>query len=309
MVAAAVMRPDGAVLLARRPEHVHQGGKWEFPGGKVEAGESFEAALTRELREELDIEPLSARRLIRIRHDYPDRSVLLDVWRVDRYTGEPHGREGQPLRWVPPQELDGLEFPEANRAIVTAVQLPETYLITPEPTEGVDLFLHRLEACLAAGTRLVQFRAKSLERSAYRALAEAVIERCHVYQAKVLLNADPAWCEGLEADGLHLDSARLAACASREGLPGRWLAASCHDAAELARAQALGVDFAVLGPVAATRSHPRARPLGWRRFAALCESAAFPVYALGGMTVDDLPRAQAAGGQGIAAIRGLWEVA
>src|SRR5512144_1803975 len=104
----------GEVLLTRRPEHVHQGGLWEFPGGKVEAAETIQAALRRELHEELGITVLSARPLIRIRHAYPDKRVLLDVWRVDRYLGEPRGLESQPLRWAAPEALNRLHFPAAD---------------------------------------------------------------------------------------------------------------------------------------------------------------------------------------------------
>ena len=88
----------GAILIARRPDHAHQGGLWEFPGGKVEAAESVATALQRELHEELGIAVQAAEPWLQIRHAYPDKTVLLDVWRVTAWRGEPHGREGQPLR-------------------------------------------------------------------------------------------------------------------------------------------------------------------------------------------------------------------
>ena len=100
-VAAAVIRgTDGSILIARRADTQHQGGLWEFPGGKVEAGESVEAALARELKEELGITVEVARPLIKVQHDYPDKQVLLDVWEVSAFSGEPHGVEGQPLAWL-----------------------------------------------------------------------------------------------------------------------------------------------------------------------------------------------------------------
>ena len=139
-VAAAVIRgADGQILLAKRPEDKHQGGLWEFPGGKVESGETVQAALARELEEELDIRPTAARPLIQVRHDYPDKQVLLDVWEVSAFTGEPHGAEGQPLAWVSPRQLGDYEFPAANRPIVAAARLPEQYLITPEGLSGPEL--------------------------------------------------------------------------------------------------------------------------------------------------------------------------
>ena len=110
------------ILISRRAEHLHQGGLWEFPGGKVEAGETVEDALRRELHEELAIEITNFEPLLTISHDYNDKSVLLDVWWISEFFGEPHGREGQPLRWAAIDELSGLEFPAANRAIIAAIQ-------------------------------------------------------------------------------------------------------------------------------------------------------------------------------------------
>ncbi len=118
----------GDILIARRASDAHQGGLWEFPGGKVEAGEGVREALARELHEELGIliELDSCRSLIEISHDYSDKVVLLDVWRVTQFRGEPEGREGQPLRWVSPQSLSDYAFPAANTAIVEAIQCAET---------------------------------------------------------------------------------------------------------------------------------------------------------------------------------------
>lgn len=118
-VAVGIIRDSaGAVLIARRPEQVHQGGLWEFPGGKMEFSETAEAALRRELREELGIDVQSAEPLLQVRHAYADKTVLLDVWRVAAYRGEPHGREGQPLLWVRPADMEALAFPAADAPII-----------------------------------------------------------------------------------------------------------------------------------------------------------------------------------------------
>jgi 8-oxo-dGTP diphosphatase len=117
-----VIDADDRILVARRPDHLHQGGLWEFPGGKVEPGESVAAALRRELREELAIEVAESQPLLTVEHDYGDKAVLLDVWCVRSFSGEPEGREGQPLRWVAAAELAGLAFPAANQPIVAAVE-------------------------------------------------------------------------------------------------------------------------------------------------------------------------------------------
>ncbi|MCF6209286.1 MAG: Nudix family hydrolase [Gammaproteobacteria bacterium] len=309
VAAAAVFDGEGRVLISRRADDTHQGGMWEFPGGKLEAGEDARRALQRELDEEVGIHITAARPLIRVRHDYPDKSVLLDVWRVDSFEGEAHGREGQPLRWVSPVALDDVEFPAANLPIVRAVQLPDVYLITPDlgGMSPAD-FLHHLELRLRGGIRLVQLRAKSLGESEYLQLARETAALCHRHGARLLLNADAVQVAAAGADGVHLSSGALRKCKARPLAAGAGLvAASCHDADELARAAAIGADFALLSPVAATTSHPDIEPLGWERFEELVEPAPFPVYALGGMTPDDREAAWLQSGQGIAAIRALWE--
>ncbi len=122
-VAVGVILDDqGRVLLARRPVQVHQGGLWEFPGGKVDAGESVAEALARELTEELAIQVEATQPLLEIRHDYPDKSVLLDVWLVTAFEGDPRGNEGQPIEWAEVKQLADYEFPAANQAIVSALQ-------------------------------------------------------------------------------------------------------------------------------------------------------------------------------------------
>jgi 8-oxo-dGTP diphosphatase len=210
------------------------------------------------------------------------------------------------VEWVDPHAFGGRQFPAANLPVTTAARLPETYLITPEPGGDDEAFLDGLEAALLAGVQLVQLRAPAVALVRYRRLARAALERCRDAGAALLLNADPARVAEVEADGVHLTAARLAACRERPLGRDRWVAASCHDAAELEHARQVGVDFVVVSPVRVTPSHPGAPALGWHRLWALTEAAAVPVYALGGLGPADLPMAWAHGAQGIAAIRGLW---
>lgn len=116
-----LINPAGKVLLTRRPEHVHQGGLWEFPGGKVEEGESVAAALNRELHEELGVTVQAAEPWLRVHHAYPDQAVLLDVWRVTAWEGAPQGQEGQPLAWASPTELEAFSFPAADEPIIATL--------------------------------------------------------------------------------------------------------------------------------------------------------------------------------------------
>lgn len=305
VAAGALVDATGRVLVTRRPGDVHQGGLWEFPGGKLEPGEVAWAALVRELREELGVEVQAGRPLIRVHHDYGDRRVVLEVFLVSAFAGEPRGLEGQPLDWVAPAAMDPLHFPAADKPIIDALRLPPRYLITgPDPCD-VPGFLRRLETSLAAGIELVQLRAHAIDDPAYRELARKAFDLCEAAGAKLLLNRDPQRVVGLPAHGLHLQAASLWRQPERPA-GAALVGASCHDAAELDRAAALGLDYVLLGPVMPTATHPQAATLGWSGFAALADRAALPVYALGGLSAGDLQRSFAHGAQGVAAISGFW---
>lgn len=307
VVAAVLTDTTGRVLVARRAPDAHQGGLWEFPGGKRHEGETPEAALARELREELDIEPRHARRLIRVVHAYADRAVELDVWWVSAWKGRIRAVEGQPLRWVDLGALRDLPMPEADRPVLTALRLPERLLVTPEPGER-DRFIRSLRASLEASPgAVVQFRVQSLRGEAWQALARRALSACRAAGSPLLLNADPDSALALGADGVHLNGTRLAACASRPVPMGLWCSASVHDEAQLEQARRAGVDFVLVGPVAETRTHPGRPGIGWARFEALARAAGRPAFALGGLTPADLDAAFARGAQGVAAIRGLWK--
>jgi 8-oxo-dGTP diphosphatase len=306
VAAAAVCDARGRILIAQRPANVHQGGLWEFPGGKLEQGESARQALERELREELGIEVGSARRLIRVQHDYPDKAVLLDVWRVGNFTGVPEGREGQPLAWVSPDELAGYSFPAANIPIIKALHLPDRYLITPEPGHDLAVFLAALERSIKLGISLVQLRARQLAEEDYRQLAAAVAGVCRAANVRLLLNCAPHLVPELGAHGVHLTAQRLLQLEQRPLDPGYLVAASCHSREEVIHAGKLGLDFIVVSAVRETASHPGLPAIGFGGLRSLCEVAAMPVYALGGMQEADIETAWHCGAQGIAAIRGLW---
>lgn len=306
VAAAAVNDDQGRILITRRADHVHQGGLWEFPGGKLEPGETTAQALARELFEELGIGVLASEPLIRVLHHYGDRSVLLDVHRVTAYAGAVEGRQGQPWRWVAPQELGDYAFPAADRPIITALELPDRYLITGEDPRCPSDFLARLDRALNTGIRLVQLRAKSLGANDYRHLARGAVALCEGRGARLVLNGPLELTLELHSHGIHLTSPQLMSLPRRPLGQEKLVGASCHNGNELKRAQTLGLDFAVLSPVRQTSSHPGAALLGWQGFRGLVENTAIPVYALGGMGPDHLARAKQAGGQGIAAIRRLW---
>ena len=122
VVAAALYGRDGRILIAQRPPGKHMAGRWEFPGGKVNAGESEATALARELREELGIEITSSQPFMRLAHSYNDRDVELSMWIVDSYRGEPQSLDGQGLKWVQPPLLDQEDILEADQPFVEALR-------------------------------------------------------------------------------------------------------------------------------------------------------------------------------------------
>ena len=306
VVAGVLTDAQGRVMLAQRSPGTHYAGYWEFPGGKVEAGESALEALRRELREEIGIEVDAAEALIGVPWRYETKSILLDVYRVTEYRGEPRAIEVQALRWERPADLRRDDMPPADHPVIAALRLPQAYAITPEPGTDLPAFLRQLDRVLDQGARLVQLRAKTMPMAELATLALAVQARVRAAGGSLLLNGQVDLVRQLDLDGVHLTAAQLAAFDSRPVPADRWLGASCHNAAELAAAVRLDADFVVIGPVLPTASHPGAPALGWEAFAALVAAAPMPVYALGGLTQAHLAQARAVGAQGIAGISAFW---
>jgi 8-oxo-dGTP diphosphatase len=305
VVAAVIERADGRFLLAQRPAGKVYAGYWEFPGGKVEPGEPLAAALARELHEELGIEvEIADPWIVRI-YTYPHATVRLNFFRVRAWQGEPHGKEYQPLAWQHVSALDVAPLLPANAPVLRALELPFEYAITHAGEIGTQQQLACLDRRLAQGLRLIQVREKGMPAPELARFAEAVIALARPHGARVLINSDIDLAQRLGADGVHLTAAQLARMERRPALG--WCAASCHNAEELARAAQLGVDFAVLGPVQATPTHPGSMPLGWEGFTALARGATLPVFALGGMKPGDMETAWRRGAQGIAMVRGSWQ--
>jgi 8-oxo-dGTP diphosphatase len=306
VAAAVLLRADGRVLLAQRLPGTPYAGYWEFPGGKVEPGESAREALARELHEELGIEVIRAAPWLTQRYVYPHAHVELNFFRVFAWRGEPHGRDGQAITWQRPGAFDVEPLLPANTVILRALELPPVYGISMAEELGEEIFLERARRAFDAGLRLVQLREKSWPVDRLRRLAERFLPLARAAGARVLVNGDAVTARALGCEGVHWPSAMLLAAKTRpEGI---LCAASCHDEAELARAAALGLDFAVLGPVAQTPSHPHAAPLGWARVGELLRGTPLPVYALGGLRHSDLHTVIDHGAHGVALRRAAWDV-
>lgn len=305
-VAVAVIRNNyNQVLISKRHDHVHLGGYWEFPGGKVEAGESVENALKREIKEELDIQISEYRPLIKITHHYKNKSVLLDVWDVSRYSGDAKGNEDQLIDWKASDELDVEEFPKADVPIIRAINLPECCMITGRFKSESD-FMMRLETAINMGIKLVQCRITreqliEIGQDKIKIIIESAASLCKDNAVLFILNC-PVEIDNIS--NIHLNSKKL--MASKQRPVCSLLSASCHNADELLKAGELGVDFVYLSPVEVTASHPEAIPLGWDRFRDLIEDINIPVYALGGVSEKHLIDAWDAGAQGVAGIGCFW---
>lgn len=302
---AVVQRSDGCVLLAERPHGKSSGGLWEFPGGKFEISENAQQALVREVREEIGIEIDRAYPWMTYEHAYPDKRVRLHFYRILAWHGTPHGRERQRISWEDPQALTVGPLLPANEKVVRALSLPPVYAITHARKYGVAEFMNRLHAALERGVRLIQVREREMTPEQLAQFARRVVVAAHAHGARVLVNGDAAIAQRAGADGVHFQARQLLRLTAPPAL--EFWAASCHDAAELARAAELHASFAVLSQVLPTASHPDVPGMGWDRFEALTHQYPLPVYALGGMQIELLETAMRRGAHGVALLSGVWQ--
>ncbi len=305
VVAGVITDARGRILLARRTETRDMPGLWEFPGGKREPGETSEQALARELNEELGIEAEVGEWLMEVPQLYPDKRLRLEVRRITRWKGHPRGREGQALTWVAPDRLARYSMPPADLPVVGLLRQPDRYLVTPAPGDDDAAWLAGIERACQDGIQRIQLRARELDPARWPALVRHALQRRGKARVQLLLNRDLALAAELGV-GVHLGAEQLAGLAARPLPPEQPVGASCHTLEDLRQAQRIGCDFAVLGPVLATASHPGAPPLGWAGFEQLRERVALPLYAIGGLAPDQLQEARRHGAHGIAAIRALW---
>ncbi len=302
---AIITRPDGSVLLAQRPEGKVYSGYWEFPGGKVESGEPVADALSRELHEELGIDVQRAYPWITRVYTYPHATVRLHFYRVVEWNGTPRCKEHQAIKWQHTAALTVTPLLPANSPVLRALLLPAEYAISCATVMGEARFLDSLQGRLAGELRLVQVRERSMRASALARLVERVVAAARPYGARVVVNSDVELARSAGADGVHLTERQLMTLESRPAFD--LVGASCHDSDSLRRAEALEVDFAVLGPVKATPTHPDACLLGWDGFRAIAANAAIPIFGIGGLTRTDFDAAWSHGAHGLAMIRGSWD--
>ena len=302
-VAAAicVARRGPGVLLASAGGQVYAG-YWNSPR-QGRTGETVRAALTVNCRRNRH----HRHRLLTLAtRQFTFRMPRSPIWRVTAWDGE--------IGITAPLEHAAVEWQECGRAasvtpilpandpILKALSLPTTMAITMAESEGAERQLARLENALQNGLRLIQIRDKGWPPTQRLAFAEAVVRLAHAHGALVLINDDEEIARRVGADGLHLSAARLAKTTQRPDFA--WLGASCHSATEITRAGELGCDYALLGPVMPTPTHPESGGLGWVEFARHLAGNTLPVFALGGMKTEMLAEAQQHGAHGLALMRG-----
>ena len=286
VVAGAILDAKGRVLIAQRPRGRHMAGRWEFPGGKLAAGEEPYAGLQRELAEELGVTVHAARPLIRLRHQYPDRRIFLDVWQVTAFDGEPQALESQALAWAQPDELPQHDLIEADQAIVTALRLPRLARVL---TRGESLLSIRGSAAQTLLWPLADGDGAEPDPEAVAA-ARTVGHRIFVL-------------------GSELDAVRVAAMAGCDGVVLRWSGQSlhvdqsgafligvhCEDAEGATQAVAEGAHFLVMAP--------EDGPLTERLLERLCYVLGRPVFAGWYPDARRLERLQQLGAHGCAVRR------
>jgi len=297
-VACALIWHDGQILLSKRHQSAHQGGLWEFPGGKFEAGEDPKDCLNRELTEELGITPRESYFMFQIPWDYGDKSIRLWVYEVFEFEGEPKGLEGQDVNWFSSDALGSLQFPKANDAIVRAIGLPRIIRI-------YDPSLLQEPAIWATQTEyqcLLYFRGLTSGVELETAI-DAGLTRGH----QVILTLDQLPCFRTGC-GVHLRKTdRVSDGLSHlEKLNDAWpITAGIRDEKDFEKQCTWPFDALLISPVRETPSHHGMPALGWDRFSELASQVGVPAYALGGMTHDDLPTVTNHCGFGVAGIHGL----
>ncbi|QLG88445.1 Nudix family hydrolase [Chitinibacter bivalviorum] len=306
VAAAILIQPDGQFLLASRPIGKPYAGYWEFPGGKLEAGEAAIDALARELHEELGIEVKQATPWLCQRFDYPHALVELSFFKVTAWEGDLHAREGQLFAWQKPMQLTVSPILPANGPILRGLAMNETLLFSPAGLIGEADFLERAKLHWQAGPAWLVLREPQLDTQQYRQLCLKLAQIPRPHGGMLIGHGELSTLVDLPLDGVHLTSRQLMALQQRPA-QFNWVGASTHNESELAQANRLGLDYTVLGHVCASASHPDQAPLGWTQFAdLLAQGWSSPCFAIGGQSMATLAQAQAAGAQGVAILSAAW---
>lgn len=293
-VAIGLIMHQGKILVGWRDENLHQGGCYEFPGGKVEAHEDSRQAVIREIKEEVNLEIIVVKLFHRLQFEYPDRHVKLDFY-LCRLSDA--GQQAfQHWQWVDLDQLSQLTFPAANDVIIKRLNWTRYLAVSPENIE---------QRKPKNNIELVYLRTSSApELKLIRALQTYLPQIKLILRLQDYLVLDQALQQQVFA--IHFNGEQLAQCQDLAEFENINIIAACHCTADIVKANQLGCDAILLSPVLATPSHPEQQGMGWPQFHHLAAQAEMPVYALGGMQIEDLPAAQQHAAYGIAGISNFW---
>ena len=266
VAAAVILGTGGEVLLAQRPAGKAYAGYWEFPGGKLEPGESGHDALVRELREELGLEVVDAAPWLVQRYTYPHADVELNFFRVFAFTGEPFGHDGQAFRWQTPGRFDVAPLLPANTAILRALELPPVYGVIPAATLAAPSSPTILRRALDQRLELIRIDAAPGVATGARAAIERLVRLAAAAGARVLLGGTEADARALGCAGVHWTANELRAATTRPA--DLLVGATCAHAADIAHAGALGTRFRRAGVGCDGRGGRRRRGTGMGRVCA-----------------------------------------
>lgn len=304
-----IRRGNDEVLVGQRLVQDRYFERWEFPGGKLESCETPEHALARELSEELGIQITGSRPLIQLDHDYPDRKVRLYVMEVNSYLGEPHGREGQAIEWISLANTQAKDFLEATQPIFSALTLPQRIMITDTKRFGMNHICEAVAAEVEHGiSAMIQVREPDLNLTERNEFTTRLVSCTRGSSVQVTRNDNLGFemVEGIAGIHLSVSNVRRALAEGCKKPHGLLLGCSCHSAEEIHMAKVIEADYITVGSIASTRSYSDGEVLGITEFSRLSVMANVPVYAVGGMSEDNIEQIRRAGGQGVAMISAAW---
>ena len=302
---AVLINADYQVLLGQRPFPKSWEGWWEFPGGKIKENETFVDALYREIYEEIGIKITKFKKWVTRQYSYENLDVTLQFFKVYKWDGEIIPKENQKLVWTNLKNPNVSPILPANLFIQNAFDLPNYYAITNLSESPKKLFLEQLQEKIDNGLKMIQVREKDISFEELKKFSKEVIKICKPQGVKVIINSYIKLAHELKADGVHLTSKDLH---SIKKIPQNLIvSASCHTQKDIDIAEKIKIHFIVLSTVKKTLSHPDMKPMGWNKFRKIANKINIPIYALGGLGIEDYQIALENGAIGIASQRLIWK--